>query len=45
MLIAIVFLAIFKSTFSLLYGVAALVVLGFTFFLAARWYQGKREEG
>jgi len=45
MLIAIVFLAIFKSTFSLLYGVAALVVLGFTFFLAARWYEGKREEG
>ena len=43
MLIAIVFLAIFKSTFSLLYGVAALVVLGFTFFLAARWYQSRRE--
>ena len=45
MLIAIVFLAIFKSAFSLLYGVAALLVLGITFFLAARWYQGKRGEG
>jgi putative membrane protein len=45
MLIAIVFLAIFKSAFSLLYGVAALVILGITFFLAARWYQGKRGQG
>jgi putative membrane protein len=42
LLIAIVFLAIFKSGFSLLYGLAALIVLGVTFFLAARWNQGKR---
>jgi len=42
LLIAIVFLAIFKSGFSLLYGLAALIVLGVTFFFAARWYQGKR---